>query len=39
MNNHLYKIDDKNLNEMFEKIRSIVEANIELTSAQEEETP
>lgn len=37
IHNHLYQIDDKHLDEMFKKIKSIVEENLELTSAQEEE--
>ena len=37
IHNHLYRIDDKNIDEMFEKVQALVERDISLTLAQEEE--
>ena len=37
IHNYLFRIDDKNIDEMFRKIRTLVEKDIALTHAQEEE--
>lgn len=35
IHNFLYRIDDENIDEMFEKVKTIVEKDIALTQAQE----
>lgn len=37
IHNYLYRVDDENIDEMFKKVQSLVEKDITLTLAQEEE--
>ncbi len=37
IHNNLYRIGDKNIDELFRKVKSLVERDITLTVAQEEE--
>ncbi len=37
IHNYLYRVDDKNIDEMFKKVQTLVEKDIKLTLAQEEE--
>jgi hypothetical protein len=37
IHNYLYRVDDKNIDEMFKKVQTLVEKDIALTLAQEEE--
>jgi hypothetical protein len=37
IHNYLYRVDDKNIDEMFKKVQSLVEKDITLTLAQEQE--
>lgn len=37
IHNYLYRIDDKNIDEMFKKVQTLVESDINLTLAQEKE--
>jgi hypothetical protein len=37
IHNYLYRVDDENIDEMFKKVQTLVEKDITLTLAQEEE--
>ncbi len=37
IHNHLYRVDDKSIDDMFKKVQALVEKDIALTLAQEEE--
>jgi hypothetical protein len=37
IHNYLYRVDDENIDEMFKKVQTLVEKDITLTQAQEEE--
>lgn len=37
IHNYLYRVDDKNIDAMFKKVKTLVESDITLTLAQEEE--
>ena len=37
IHNYLYRVDDKSIDEMFKKVQTLVEKDIILTLAQEEE--
>ncbi len=37
IHNHLYRVDDKSIDDMFKKVQALVEKDITLTLAQEEE--
>jgi len=37
IHNYLYRIDDKNIDELFQKVQTLVESDITLTLAQEDE--
>jgi hypothetical protein len=37
IHNYLYRVDDKNIDDLFKKVQTIVERDIALTLAQEEE--
>jgi isopropylmalate/homocitrate/citramalate synthase len=37
IHNYLYRVDDENIDEIFKKVQTLVEKDITLTQAQEEE--
>jgi hypothetical protein len=37
IHNYLYRVDDKNIDAMFKKVKTLVESDITLTLSQEEE--